>query len=390
MKLGYYYHTEIYNDNGKLYINGYQGVFLDSLAQCVDELVLFMHEAPNNSKLPDYQLVSNNIRWINLGKKQAAWKRFFFSWTLLGKFREEIKSVDAMLVRSPSPLSVGFSYFVNRKKLFYFLVGDYLHGANNMKISGFRDFFVKLLVKKIDKALTSVIENRVIFVNSNMLKSKYSTVAVKIIEVRTTTLQAYDMKKRDDTCKGELIHLLYTGRFDFSKGLLELVHAFKILYTVRPNLRLHFVGWEDNPNKPVLNALFEKVKEYSLDEFVQFHGRKKIGAELNRMYFNSDIYIIPSFHEGFPRTIWEAMGQSTPVIATKVGGIPFLLDDKENSLLIEPKIVNEIVDAVESLISDEFLRRKIIINGYEKAKTVTLQNQSKLLISQIKNEINEY
>ena len=139
-----------------------------------------------------------------------------------------------------------------------------------------------------------------------------------------------------------------------------------------------------------MNALFEKVKEYSLDEFVQFHGRKKIGVELNRMYFNSDIYIIPSFHEGFPRTIWEAMGQSTPVIATKVGGIPFLLDDKENSLLIEPKIVNEIVDAVESLISDEFLRRKIIINGYEKAKTVTLQNQSKLLISQIKNEINEY
>ena len=38
MKLGYYYHTEIYNDNGKLYIEGYQGVFLDSLTQCVDEL----------------------------------------------------------------------------------------------------------------------------------------------------------------------------------------------------------------------------------------------------------------------------------------------------------------------------------------------------------------
>ena len=187
-----------------------------------------------------------------------------------------------------------------------------------------------------------------------------------------------------------LIHLLYTGRFDFSKGLIELVHAFKILCNARPNLRLHFVGWEDNPNKPVLNALFEKVKENSLDELVQFHGRKKIGAELNRMYFNSDIYIIPSFHEGFPRTIWEAMGQSTPVIATKVGGIPFLLDDKENALLIEPKIVNEIVDAVESLISDQFLRRKIIANGYEKAKTVTLQNQSKLLISQIKNEINSY
>ena len=390
MKLGYYYHTEICEENGNLYIHGYQGVYLDSLAQCVDELLLFMHEGPNEGPLPDYQLVSNNIRWINLGKKLPAWVRFFTPKRQLNKFLGELKLLDVMLVRSPSPLSVAFSYFVDRNKLFYFFVGDYLHGANNMKVKGIRDFFVKLLIIQIDKALTSVLRNRVIFVNSQKLKSKYSTIASKIIEVRTTTVREDDMRIRKDTCKGELIHLLYAGRFDFSKGLNELIDAFKNLHEIRTNLRLHFVGWEDNPDKPVLNALFEKVKENSLDEFVQFHGRKKIGAELNRMYFNSDIYIIPSFHEGFPRTIWEAMGQSTPVIATKVGGIPFLLDDKENSLLIEPKIINEIVDAVESLISDEFLRRKIIVNGYEKAKTVTLQNQSKLLISQIKNEINDY
>ena len=84
MKLGYYYHTEIYKANGNLYTFGHQGVFLDSLAQCVDELLLFMHEDFNKG-LPDYQLQSNNIRFINLGKKQAAWMRFFFSGILLKK-----------------------------------------------------------------------------------------------------------------------------------------------------------------------------------------------------------------------------------------------------------------------------------------------------------------
>ena len=90
MKLGYYYHTEIFEDNGNLHIHGYQGVFLDSLAQSVDELLLFMHSAPNEALLPDYQLESNNIRWINLGKKPPAWKRVFFAKTLLRKFRQEI------------------------------------------------------------------------------------------------------------------------------------------------------------------------------------------------------------------------------------------------------------------------------------------------------------
>ena len=139
----------------------------------------------------------------------------------------------------------------------------------------------------------------------------------------------------------------------------------------------------------VTKALVKKVNDYNLGEFVHFHGRKKVGDELNQMYFDSDIYIIPSFHEGFPRTIWEAMGQSTPVIATRVGGIPFLLDDKENALLIEAKSVNEIINAVESLICDESLRKKIIARGFEKAKSVTLECQSNSLIALIKNEINQ-
>lgn len=389
MKLGYYYHTEICEENGNLYTYGYQGVYLDSLAQCVDELLLFMHEVPNEGPLPDYQLVSNNIRWINLGKKLPSWVRFFTPKRQLNKFRGELKLLDVMLVRSPSPLSVAFSYFIDRNKLFYFFVGDYLNGANNMKVKGIRDFFVKLLVIQIDKTLTAVVKDRVIFINSAELKSKYNAIASKIIEVRTTTIRENDMRKKEDTCQGDLINLLYTGRFDFSKGLLELVDAFKSLNINYSNLRLHFVGWEENAKMPVTIELVKKVKEYNLGDFIYFHERKKVGDELNQMYFDSDIYIIPSYHEGFPRTIWEAMGQSTPVIATKVGGIPFLLEDKDNALLIEPKSVSQIVNAVESLICNETLRKKIIDKGFEKAKGVTLERQSKSLIALIKNEINQ-
>lgn len=389
MKLGYYYHTEILEENGNLHIHGYQGVFIDSLAQNVDELLLFMHSAPEDSQMPDYKLISSNIRWINLGNKPPAWNRFFFPRTLLRKFRKEIKSTDAMIVRSPSPSSIGFSYFVNRKRLFYFMVGDYLNGAENIEVNGVRDYFVKYLTKQIDKALNVVVKDRVIFVNSKELKTKYSAIASKIIEVRTTTVRADDMRLREDTCQGKLIHILYAGRFDFSKGLLELLEAFNNLHNTHSNLRLHFVGWEDNPKNPVTNALESLVKKYNLSDSVKFHGRKKIGEELNQMYYDSDIYIIPSFHEGFPRTIWEAMGQSIPVIATKVGGIPFLLDDRENAILIEPKKINQIIDAVELLINDESIRRKIIVNGFKRAKKVTLEYQTKSLIKQIQNEINE-
>ena len=102
------------------------------------------------------------------------------------------------------------------------------------------------------------------------------------------------------------------------------------------------------------------------------------------MYRMSDIYIHPSYHEGFPRTLWEAMANSVPVICTSVGSIPLELDNSLDALIIEPRSSNEIKIAIQNLLIDSVLRKTLIKNGILKASQNTLEIQSKKLIKKLK------
>jgi glycosyltransferase involved in cell wall biosynthesis len=89
--------------------------------------------------------------------------------------------------------------------------------------------------------------------------------------------------------------------------------------------------------------------EFGVESNVKFHGKKSIGPVLNAVYQSCDIYVIPSYHEDLPKTIWEAMANGMPVIATKVGAIPEYLTNEKNVVLIEPKYVAEIVKMLKKL-----------------------------------------
>ena len=222
-----------------------------------------------------------------------------------------------------------------------------------------------------------------IFVNSGLLEEENKIRAKQITLIKTTTLNEQSFFKRDDTCKGEIINLLYTGRINFQKGLRELVEATAEL-NKKYNIKLHLVGWEDG-EKPVFQMhLNEMASDLKIQDKVLFHGKQKIGPQLNHFYRTSDIYIIPSYHEGFPRTIWEAMASSLPVVATSVGSIPYYLNNKQDVYIIEPRDKDCIVKAIEELINDNNLRQKIIKNAYELVSDVTLEKQTKILIDKIK------
>jgi glycosyltransferase involved in cell wall biosynthesis len=103
------------------------------------------------------------------------------------------------------------------------------------------------------------------------------------------------------------------------------------------------------------------------------------------MYRNADIFVLPSYHEGFPRTIWEALANSCPIIVSKVGSIPYVLENGLNAILINPKSELEIVNAVMELINNPDLRMKIIKNGYQFSKSSKLEITTKFLVDKIYN-----
>ena len=74
----------------------------------------------------------------------------------------------------------------------------------------------------------------------------------------------------------------------------------------------------------------------------------------------SDVYLLPSYHEGFPRTIWGAMSNGLPVISSSVGSIPDILTHKENVFLIEPKNINSLYEAILEVVNNAKLRKKLL------------------------------
>lgn len=386
MKLAFYYHIPIFtSSNGNLFLPGYLGVFVDALANEVDQLTLVMHTSIDKTNA-DYLLGGDNIKLVNLGDKTPAWHRMLFHKTILKEKLKEIEQSDILLVRSPTPLAPYFYKYLNNTKLIFLIVGDYKSGATQMKINSIRDRFIQVFLFYNDLLFKNQIKKTDIIVNSSALAKKYREIAKTIGVAKTTTLSKRDFFEREDTCLGEKINLLYTGRIDTAKGLFELMIAFADLKKQWPKLHLNYVGWEDKPEKPVEMLLKAKARDLGVINSVTFHGRKKVGDELNAMYRMSDIYIIPSYHEGFPRTIWEAMANGLPVIASRVGSIPHYLINNQEAILIEPKSVNEIKDAVTSIINNEQLRRKIIVSGKKLAIENTLEKQTHILIGLIKQK----
>jgi len=76
-----------------------------------------------------------------------------------------------------------------------------------------------------------------------------------------------------------------------------------------------------------------------------------------------DIFVLPSVKEGFPWVILEAMAAEVPVIATKVGAVPEIIQNNENGILIEAKSPKAIIDAIRLLIDNKDLKEKLAING---------------------------
>jgi len=165
-----------------------------------------------------------------------------------------------------------------------------------------------------------------------------------------------------------------------TKGLLEIVGALAALVRAKNDLVLDLVGWTEHGDN-VMVEMDQLADRLKVRDRIRFHGPKAAGPELFGYYRQADIYVIGSYFEGFPRTIWEAMAHSLPVIATQVGSIPDFVG--EAAELVPPRDVEAIASAVKRLLNSPSRRRDMIRQGQELAHRVTLEK----VVPEMLNEI---
>lgn len=153
------------------------------------------------------------------------------------------------------------------------------------------------------------------------------------------------------------INLLYLGAINQSKGIFDLIDALNILNKEGfKNYFLHIGGQGDIKN------LQNVIKKFRLENHITLYGwvNKDLKSEL---FSQSDIFILPSYNEGMPISILEAMSYNIPIIATNVGGIPEIVKNKYNGLLVEPKNIYGIYKSIKTLILDKELREYMKVNN---------------------------
>ena len=106
MILGFYYHSSYIEEKSDISMPSYLGVFINSILNDVDELIIFGHLSNNNNlDKCDYKLKNEKIKFVNIGYKTSSLHRFIFNKKLLKQIKNEVYNCDAILVRGPSPLA---------------------------------------------------------------------------------------------------------------------------------------------------------------------------------------------------------------------------------------------------------------------------------------------
>jgi N-acetyl-alpha-D-glucosaminyl L-malate synthase BshA len=157
--------------------------------------------------------------------------------------------------------------------------------------------------------------------------------------------------------------LLFVGTLRPVKGLKYLIQAMNILRnTGVEKVKLIIIG--DGEERQALKHL---VKQLHLEDRVIFVG--KIPNEKVPNYMTiADIFVLPSLSEGFPIVTLEAMASGLPIIASRIGGMPEIVEDGVNGFLVEPANPRDIAEKVTFLLKDEELRGRISKKNKEKIK----------------------
>jgi len=157
--------------------------------------------------------------------------------------------------------------------------------------------------------------------------------------------------------------LIAIGRFEKCKGFDYLIRSMEQLRNRGLDLKLDIIG--DGAEKGLCERL---VRDLSLEDRVRFRGWLLPG-EVKLEMRNAAIFIHPAaFLDSSPTVIKEAMALGTPVIATQIAGIPELLDYGRCGVLVPPKDVMQLTEAISKLLNDAELRKGYADNAYAFAK----------------------
>jgi glycosyltransferase involved in cell wall biosynthesis len=217
----------------------------------------------------------------------------------------------------------------------------------------------------------------VVLTNSEELSRQYSF-ASRIEVVPMSTRAARYEHRVDDRMVGDTLDLMISGRIAAEKGVFEAMTAFASIRSEFPRARLHLVG-----DGPALAQLLVRAQELSVSGDVVTHGWVPATQQLFDLYASMDVLLLPSYAEGLPYSVWEALAHSVLVICTPVDGVRDAFRDEEEVMFVPPRDDAAIARVIRRLAGDAALRQHLLRAGYDRARNVTAESVASRLVEEI-------
>lgn len=165
--------------------------------------------------------------------------------------------------------------------------------------------------------------------------------------------------------KAEDVVITTAARLVPQKNHQGIIEAAKQLVADFPNLTFLLVG--TGKLRPQLE---EEIGRLKISRYISFLGHRE---DMPRILKASDIFLLPSFKEGFSNAILEAMAAGLPVVASKVGGNPEAVQETQTGFLVSPQNATELVAKLRQLISNIELRRRMGEKARERVRLFSLE-----------------
>jgi glycosyltransferase involved in cell wall biosynthesis len=297
--------------------------------------------------------------------------------------RNNIRNWDVVWLHAPHPISLIFAYICMKVHTPCFLfVRQNLRSYVGYRNRGAKRVLAVAVASVLEYIFRRLSRNMLTFTVGKEILNTYKKTGKRVYNIAVSLVSEKDILhtlfKRVPR-ESRQTKLLSVGRLEPEKGLTYLIQAVdELVANGKTNIILQLAGTGTEEGK-----LRQEVTDRGLAQNVHFVGYVRHGSQLLDLYKESDIYIQPSLTEGWPQTLFEAMACGVPVVATRVGGIPDLIRNGQNGLLIAPGSPREIGMAIERLTSDNELSGRLAKNGLALVREHTMESERQRILSHI-------
>lgn len=263
------------------------------------------------------------------------------------------KNIDIVHIHSASRASFERKkYFLKLSKLFNKKVILHIHGAE------FMEYYNECSFKKKDSIKEVITSADIVIALSRKWKEDLSRISdrdnIKVVYNPVVVDKFYK-----SNCEKE--NIVFMGRVGKRKGIYDLIEVMPQVINDFPNVNLYICGDGE------LDKVKKIIEKNKLSKNVLLMGwvneEKKIS-----ILKESSINVLPSYNEGMPISILEAMSSGVPTLATNIAGIPEEIENKKNGYLFNPGEVQTLYEYIVSLLNDKDLRSKMGDEALKKVK----------------------